>query len=189
MPLIRREPAKPAEPAGADLRQAAAALRNGTAQERWQAARSLAAEPEAAGILGEALATERDMRVREAIFTSLTRLASAESVEAIIPHLRSDDAGLRAGALDALREMIGSGAAPLAGAAGAIPIRTSVCCAAIWSASCRQPMQPICCPRARTRHRTECLRRGDRCLGRDRHARRHCRPWRNALRAFATKAS
>jgi HEAT repeat protein len=106
MPLIRREPAKPAEPAGADLRQPAAALRSGAAQERWYAARSLAAEPEAAGILGEALATEQDPRVREAIFTSLTRLASADSVEAIIPHLRSDDAGLRGGALDALREMM-----------------------------------------------------------------------------------
>jgi HEAT repeat protein len=106
MPLIRREPAKGAESAGVDLREAVAALRNGAVQERRQAARSLAAEPEAAGILGEALATERDLRVREAIFTSLTRQASADSVEAIIPHLRSDDAGLRAGALDALREMI-----------------------------------------------------------------------------------
>lgn len=106
MPLIRREPVKRAAPAGADLRQAAAALRSGAAEERRDAARSLAAKPEAAGVLGEALATERDGRVREAIFTSLTRLGSAECVEAIIPHLRSDDAGLRAGALDALRGMI-----------------------------------------------------------------------------------
>jgi HEAT repeat protein len=106
MPLIRREPADRAEPAGPDLRQAAAALRSEAAQERWHAARSLAAKPDAVGILGEALARERDGRVREAIFTSLTRLGSAESVEAIMPHLRSDDAGLRAGALDALRGMI-----------------------------------------------------------------------------------
>ena len=106
MPLIRREPVHRAEPAGADLRQAVAALRSGAAEERWHAARSLAATPESAGMLGDALATERDGRVREAIFTSLTRLGTAESVEAIIPHLRSDDAGLRAGALDALRGMI-----------------------------------------------------------------------------------
>jgi HEAT repeat protein len=103
MPLIRREPVNREEPAGADLRQAAVALRSGAQQERWDAARSLAAEAEAAGILGEALATEHDPRVREAIFTSLTRLASTD---AIIPHLRSHDAGLRAGALDALRQMI-----------------------------------------------------------------------------------
>jgi HEAT repeat protein len=106
MPLIRREPVNRAEPAEPDLGQAAAALRSGDAAERWQAARSLAAEPAAAGILGAALAAEQDARVRGAILTSLTRLGSSESVEAVIPHLRSDDAGLRTAALDALREMI-----------------------------------------------------------------------------------
>jgi HEAT repeat protein len=105
MPLIRREPANKMEPAGA-VRQSAAVLRSGDVHERWQAARSLAAESEAAGILGEALATEHDARVREAIFTSLIRLGSNESVEAVIPHLRSNDPALRTAALDALREMI-----------------------------------------------------------------------------------
>src|SRR5689334_22295340 len=106
MPLIRREPANRAEPAKADLGQAAAALRSGNSEERWQAARSLGAEPAAAGLLGAALTPEQDTRVRRAILTSLTRLGSSDSVEAVIPHLRSDDAGLRTGALDALREMI-----------------------------------------------------------------------------------
>lgn len=104
MPLIRREPANRAEPA--DLGRAAAALRSGNAAERWQAARSLAAEPAAAGLLGAALAVEQDARVRGAILTSLTRLGGTESVEAVIPHLSSNDAGLRTGVLDALREMI-----------------------------------------------------------------------------------
>jgi len=106
MPLIRREPADRAAPAEADLGQAAAALRSGNAEERRQAARRLAAEPAAAGLLGAALAAEQDGRVRGAILTSLTRLGSSDSVGAVIPHLRSDDAGLRTGALDALREMI-----------------------------------------------------------------------------------
>jgi hypothetical protein len=106
MPLIRKEPVGGAEPTRADLQQVTAALRGGTAPERWSAARSLGAQPHAGRILGDALVEERDARVREALFTSLARLASPESVEAVIPHLRSDDAGLRTGALDALRDMI-----------------------------------------------------------------------------------
>jgi len=55
--------------------------------------------------LGKALSQETDARVREAIFTSLISSSTAESIEAILPHLRSDDANLRTGALDALRAM------------------------------------------------------------------------------------
>jgi len=106
MPLIRKEFVGPTKPNEADLQQATAALRSGTAQERWDAARSLGAQPEAAGVLGEALASERDWRVREAIFTSLARLATVESAEAVVRYLRSDDAGMRTSALDALRDMM-----------------------------------------------------------------------------------
>ena len=49
------------------------------------------------------MASERDLRVREAILTSLARTGSPESVEALLPFVRSDDAQLRTGALDALR--------------------------------------------------------------------------------------
>ncbi len=56
-------------------------------------------------VLAEALARESDARVREAIFTSLVRIATAESVAALLPYLRSDEAGLRTGAIDALRTM------------------------------------------------------------------------------------
>jgi hypothetical protein len=106
MPLIRKEPVGRTEPTQGDLQQVTAALRRGTAQERWSAARSLGERQDAGRILGDALAEERDARVREALFTSLARLASPESVEAVIPYLRSDDSGLRTGALDALRDMI-----------------------------------------------------------------------------------
>lgn len=106
MPLIRREIVSRALPIAADLQESAAALHGGTAQERWSAARSLGEQPDAARILGDAVAEESDPRVREAIFTSLARLATPESIEAVIPHLRSDNSGLRVGALDALRDMI-----------------------------------------------------------------------------------
>jgi HEAT repeat protein len=84
---------------------AIAALRAGPAQERWAAARSLATFHAAAPALGHALSDETDQRVREAIFTSLIRINSAASVDMMLPFLRSDDASLRTGALDALKAM------------------------------------------------------------------------------------
>jgi HEAT repeat protein len=101
MPLTRSSPEKPAREAG-DVR---AALLRGSADERWAAARSLAQVRQGAPILGEALAAEKDARVREAIFTGLARIATQESALAVVTHLRSDDASLRTGALDALRAM------------------------------------------------------------------------------------
>lgn len=99
MPLIRREgAAAPPDDTAADLE-------TGTADQRWTAARRLAARPAAAARLGRALATEGDERVREAIFTSLVQIGGAGAVAAVLPHLKSDDAGLRGGALDALKAM------------------------------------------------------------------------------------
>jgi HEAT repeat protein len=61
--------------------------------------------PSNAEALGLALGREQNSRVREAIFTSLVRIGTAESVNAVLPHLRANDANLRSGALDALRAM------------------------------------------------------------------------------------
>lgn len=107
MPLIRKGPNEPAPPGGPDAAIGLAALRAKSAQERWTAARNLATVPGAASALGQALREERDERVREAIFTSLARIGSAESLEAVLHYLQSDDASLRTGALDALRAMPG----------------------------------------------------------------------------------
>ena len=57
--------------------------------------------------LAAALRNESDPRIREAIFTSLARIGTSESADLLISFLRSDSANLRAGALDALRIMIG----------------------------------------------------------------------------------
>lgn len=104
MPLIRRGAAEvPASET--DDRDCFALLTGGTADERWSAARSAAILPGGIEALGAALGTETDARVRVAIFTSLARVASPASVEAVLPCLRADDANLRAGALDALRAM------------------------------------------------------------------------------------
>jgi HEAT repeat protein len=127
MPLIRKD-LTAASPSV--RRSVAETLRTGTTDERWHAARTLgleadfgmsgddAATPDrdaTAGefrdgtkILAQALKTEADLRVREAIFTSLVRIGSTDAVDAVIPCLRGDDAALRTGALDALRAMIGA---------------------------------------------------------------------------------
>lgn len=105
MPLVRGAPPTPAEPLSAG--SAADLLRTGNPDERWSAARALSLSADGIPVLGHALTTETEPRVREAIFTSLVRLGGRGSVEAVVAHLRTDDANLRMGALDALRAMIG----------------------------------------------------------------------------------
>jgi HEAT repeat protein len=104
MPLVRRGPADAAAN-GKDDRGSFALLTGGTAGERWDAARSAATLPGGVEALGAALGVETDARVRIAILTSLARVASPASVDAVLPYLRADDANLRTGALDALRAM------------------------------------------------------------------------------------
>jgi HEAT repeat protein len=77
----------------------------GTSDQRWAAVRAAAARPGGVALLAAALPQERDPLVREAIFTGLARIATAESAAAVVPFIRSEDASLRAGALDALRAM------------------------------------------------------------------------------------
>lgn len=71
---------------------------------RW-AARELSPYPRVAPSLGEALLHERDGSVRTALFTTLAGFANDEAVNALLPLLRSEDAGLRNGAIEALTEM------------------------------------------------------------------------------------
>ena len=103
MPLVRKPPGEPARSPPA--RFEARALTAGSDDERWAAARSAASYPQALAALAVALPRERNPRVREAILTSMARIGSAESAAALLPHLRSDVASLRTGALDALRAM------------------------------------------------------------------------------------
>jgi HEAT repeat protein len=105
MPLVRkpsdRKPASTPDASGV-----LKALVSDNPDERWIAARSAAEAPEAASALASALPKESDPRVREAMFTSLARIGNAESVEAVLALLRSDNANLRTGALEALRILV-----------------------------------------------------------------------------------
>ncbi|GEP59864.1 HEAT repeat domain-containing protein [Reyranella soli] len=98
MPLVRKPSSQ--APAAAPL-----ALGEGTSEQRWSAVRAAADRPDGLALLADALSRESDPRVREAIFTGLARLATPESAALVVPYLRSDDANLRTGAVDALRAM------------------------------------------------------------------------------------
>jgi HEAT repeat protein len=106
MPLVR----KPTGQSPAPASDASAVLGNlvrGDADERWAAARAAADVPGAVMPSAAALRHEGDSRVREAMFTSLARIGTSESADLLISFLRSESANLRAGALDALRIMMG----------------------------------------------------------------------------------
>lgn len=105
MPLIRK-PGKDAPKAEtARPTDVLRALAEGDADVRWSAARAAADLPGGEEALAGALSAERDARVREAMLTSLARIASPRSVNAIVPLMRVDDASVRTAALDALRAM------------------------------------------------------------------------------------
>jgi HEAT repeat protein len=102
MPLIRK-PAPPATASKPDVDGALKGLQSHNPEERWSAARAASDRAGNSAVLATALRREADPRVREAIFTALARIGTKESVDELVSVLRSDDASLRTGALDALR--------------------------------------------------------------------------------------
>jgi hypothetical protein len=104
MPLIRKSSTSPI-PLLSGKDDVLRALFEGNTEERWVAARIAGGVTGGAKALGAALLLERDARVREAILTSLTRMASPDAVEAVLPLMRAEIAALRTGAIDALRAM------------------------------------------------------------------------------------
>jgi HEAT repeat protein len=102
MPLIRK-PVNTSTSRSAVPSDVLKRLLDGDQEQRWSAARAAADVPGAADALAEALQAESDPRVREAMLTSLMRIGSPASIASIVRFLRSDDASLRTGAMDALR--------------------------------------------------------------------------------------
>src|ERR1700754_85665 len=102
MPLVRKPTGTASPPAGPDSSGILRALGSTSLEERWAAARAAADVPGGAAALAHALRVEKEARVREVMFTSLARIGTRESIDAIVTLLRTDDANLRTGALDAL---------------------------------------------------------------------------------------
>lgn len=103
MPLIKREPG-PATPPEADA-PGPAELNSPDPVHRREAARAIGLRKGPVGPLAEALTAEGDPTVREAILTALTLIGGDETVRALSACLRSEDAGLRNGAVDILRTL------------------------------------------------------------------------------------
>ena len=107
MPFVKRDAAAPAV-AGQlsdDSAAAIANLKNPQAEARWSAARALGNRREAVPALAAALGLEHVSRVREAMMTALIRIGDEASVRALVPYLRSQDAGLRASTIEALQSL------------------------------------------------------------------------------------
>jgi len=108
MPLVKHDPTAPPPPSQGsqgDLASHIAALSGQDAGTRWSAARALGGRADAVPALAAALGAEQVARVREAIMTALMRIGDAASVMALLPYLRSQDAGLRAATIEALQAM------------------------------------------------------------------------------------
>jgi HEAT repeat protein len=107
MPLVRRDTTR-SPVADARLDDPAphlAALNSPDAEDRWRAARALAGHAEAVPALAAALAAEKSPRVREAMMTALMRIGNEASVRVLLPLIRSEDAGQRSAAIDALQAL------------------------------------------------------------------------------------
>ena len=108
MPLIKRDAAQDSSKRSAPkdtIAEHIAALGSSDADSRWRAARALGGQSGAVTALADLLHTEKVVRVREAIVTALIRTGNRASVEALIPHLRSQDAALRSAVGDALQAL------------------------------------------------------------------------------------
>ena len=103
MPLIRSAITPEATAEAPELRRDQLASHD--ADERRRAARALSGDPAAASVLAERLAEEPDPRVRDALFGSLTDIGGTRAAELLAPFIRSDDAGLRGGAIEALKHL------------------------------------------------------------------------------------
>jgi len=101
VPLIRGKGGASGETSGSQQ----AALDSPDADNRWTAARALAGQADAVPALAVALAREPIPRVREAMMTALIRIGNAASIEVLLPYLRSQDAGVRAAAIEALQAL------------------------------------------------------------------------------------
>jgi HEAT repeat protein len=104
MPLIRPD-AVALDDASETLELRREKLAGHDVDERRRAARALSGDPAAAAVLAERLSCEPDSRVRDALFGSLVDIGGTRAAELVAPFIRSDDAGLRGGAIEALKQL------------------------------------------------------------------------------------
>lgn len=111
MPLVRKPTTQqPSSPPAVE--ETLRALTSTDTDARWAAARAAGAMPGGIAAIAAVVRTESEPHVREALFSALARAGTTESHDCLIELLRTDQSGLRTGALDALRS-IGPGVSAL----------------------------------------------------------------------------
>ncbi len=105
MPLVRKPPRGDAAAPSTSAPDIPAGLRDADEEVRWAAARAAAGRDDLAAAVSRAVRQEASPRVREALLTSLAH-SGGPGAGALQSLLRSDDADLRGGALDALRTIV-----------------------------------------------------------------------------------
>ena len=100
-PMARRGKTAPAP----EIEQILAALEGADAGGRRQAARQIAACPEAAQALMSRLKREPEAAVREVIFNTLVRLEDSSIIDGLAECLRGEDAALRNEAIEAFKQL------------------------------------------------------------------------------------
>jgi HEAT repeat protein len=105
MPFIRRDPTSGTEKRSAGAARTLEDLRSEDGEARWTAARALGGDPQDLPALAAALAVEPTARVREALMTAIVRIGGEASVAALTLCMRSQNAAMRAAAIDALQAM------------------------------------------------------------------------------------
>ena len=184
MPLVRRDIAPAAAAAGADEVAARAALRSADPDMRWNAARALGADPASVASLAAALETEPVARVREAIMTALMRIGNEESVKALLPYLREQDA---AGAAPRSRRCRRCRTRPRRSCRRCCttPIRTCASSRSSWCAACRPRRRRVCCATFSSMSRIPMSAPRRSMRWRRSAPGMHCRRWRHCARRFA----
>lgn len=105
MPLVRASVTPPHVVATPSHQALLGRLSDRDADARRHAARALASDHDAAPALAGRLDDEPDRSVRDALFASLVEIGGAEPANLIARLLRSADAGLRGGAVEALKRL------------------------------------------------------------------------------------
>jgi len=110
MPFVTR-PAKHNEPPKAETFELLQEqLNDGSPDGRRHAARLLAQYRHAGPSLAARLEVEADRNVREALFTGLVHIGGHRTARLVTQFLRAEDAGLRSGAMEALKRMAAAAA-------------------------------------------------------------------------------
>jgi HEAT repeat protein len=107
MPLIKAsEPIAESEPTIVESRKALLEqLAGHNIDEKRRAARALARDPASAPSLAARLLSEPEPAVRDALFGALVEIGGPLAANLLAPLLRSPDAGLRGGAVEALKRL------------------------------------------------------------------------------------